>query len=460
VTDQEILDQYTFSNQRVKLSFVQFQPEKFKSAVEVDPEKMTAYFDEHKEDFRVPEKIKISYITIDPAALEDQVKPNDKQISDYYEDNIERYKEKKQVKARHILFKLENDATEEEEKKVKEKALSVLKKAREGEEFGELAKQHSDGPTKERGGDLGYFPQGRMVQPFDEAVFKMKKGEISDLVKTSFGYHVILVEDIKEARTKSLEEVQKQIAESLTKITNMDAAYEKAMSLIDQMPYDVDLAEYAKTQKAPFKQGDYFAQYENIPDLIGDEKLRQSLFSLNKSDVSELIEFNDKFYIIQVIDKKPSYLPELEEVKKDVEKDYIAYLAKIEAKSAAERYLAKLKEGENWDDLAKKDNLKPETTEFITRNDVVPQIGYDQNFQEVAFGLNEQKKYPENVFENARGAFIIKWEGEEGIDEKKFQEEKEEYRNSLLSTRRQILFRDWIESLKKKADIKDLRSAT
>jgi hypothetical protein len=119
-----------------------------------------------------------------------------------------------------------------------------------------------------------------------------------------------------------------------------------------------------------------------------------------------------------------------------------------------------LKEGENWDDLVKKDNLKTETTEFITRNDVVPQIGYDQNFQEVAFGLNEQKKYPENVFENARGSFIIKWEGEEGIDEKKFQEEKEEYRNSLLSTRRQILFRDWIESLKKKAEIKDFRSET
>ena len=458
VTDNEVLDQYTYAQEKVKIGYVQFQPDKFKKDVKMDPAGLGSFFEEHKEDYRVPEKIKVVYIVLDPETFKASVTPTDQQISEYYEDNIEKFRQEKEVKARHILFKLSKDASQEEEKKVKEKALSVLKMAREGKDFATLAKKYSEGPTREKGGELGWFTKGRMVKPFEDAAFKMKKGEISDLVKTPFGYHIIKVEDIKEAHTKTLDEARPQIVETLTKTAATDMAQEKGLSLIDQMPYDVDLTKYAAEHNVPVKEGDYFSQNETIPGIGGDAKLKQSLFSLEKGEVSDLVESNGKFYIIQVVDKKPSYLPKLEEVRKKVEKDFIFHLAEIAAKSKAEEFLSQLKEGKPWDELAKKYQLTPKSSGFFTRSDTIPDIGYDPQLQEAAFDLGEKKRYPNQVFENEKGVYVIRWERKEGIDEAKYQEEKQDYRQSLTMAKDQILIGDWLENLKKKAVIKDLRA--
>lgn len=458
VTDNEVRDQYHYAKQKIKIGYVHFQPEKLKKAVDLDPAGVEAFFEKNKENYRIPAKIKMAYITIEPEAFKEGAAPSDQQISEYYEDNLGMFKQEKEVWARHILFKVSTETSEEEENKIKEKAQSILEKARAGEDFATLAKEYSEGPTAERGGDLGFFSKGRMVKPFEEAAFKLKKGEISDLVKTPFGYHIIMVEDIKEAHTKTLDEARKQITETLTNVVTTDLAHEKGLSLIDQMPYDVDLAKYASEHEVPIKESDYFSQTEAIPDIGGDDKLRQLLFTYEKGDVSELVELNNKFYILQVTDKRDSYLPELDEVREKVNADYVTDLAKIEAKSAAESFLAQLKEGKDWNELAKQRELTPKSSDYITRSDVVPDIGYDPGFQEAAFSLSEKKRYPDAVFENARGAFVIRWEGKKGIDEKEYQKEKENYRQSLTRTRDQLLIGGWLENLKKDAEIKDLRS--
>ena len=453
VTDQEILDYYTFSNEKVKISFVQFFPDDFKESVQLDQAAMEKYFNEHREDYRVPQKIKIAYILFDPDEFREKVTATDQQISDYYEDNIEMFKQEKQVNARHILFKVDQDAPDEEAGKIREKALLVLQKARQGEDFEGLAREYSEGPSGKEGGSLGYFSQGQMVKPFEEAVFKMKKGEISDLVRTAFGFHIIQVEDIKEARTKGLEEVREQIAEALINNVSMDLAHERALSLIDQMPYEADLSQYAAEHNVQIILSDYFSQKEPIPDIEGDEKLRKSIFSYEKNDVSDLIEFDGKFYIIQVVDKKASYLPELEEVSDKLKDDFTSYLSTIEAKSAAEKYLEKLKEGKTWDDLVKENDLTPETTDFFTRTGTIPQIGYDPVLQEAVFSLDENKRYPDQVFENSRGVSVIRWDGQKGIDQQEYREEKEKYRYSLMLAKHRVIFQDWLENLQEEAEI-------
>ena len=453
VTEREILDQYTFANEKVKISFVQFLPKAFEKSVTYDPESLATYFEEHKEAYRLPEKIKVAFITIDPNAFKDGVVLMDRQVEDYYEENVQMFKQEKEVKVRHILFKLDRNAPKEEEEKVREKASKVLEKARAGEDFAELAKKYSEGPTAKKGGDLGYFSSGRMVKPFEEAAFKMKKGEISDLVRTPFGFHIIKVEDIKEARTKSLEEVRGQISKTLITMASADLAHEKALSLIDQMPYDVDLKQYAERHKVPIKQSDYFAADDAIPDMGGDEKLRKSIFSLEKDEVSEVLEYQGKFYIIQVLDKKPSQLPGLDDVKEKVKKDFTLHLATLEAKSAAENYLAELKGGKDWEKLSRDHDLTPKTTAFFRRNDPIPQIGYTSDLQEAAFGLGEKRRYPDTVFENEKGVFVIRFEGRQGIDTAKYEEEKENYRIALMRAKHQSIYGNWLEDLKKRAEI-------
>ncbi|UCB48928.1 MAG: SurA N-terminal domain-containing protein [Deltaproteobacteria bacterium] len=453
VTEQEVLDQYTFSNQKMKISFVQFQPKTYEKSVTYDQKSMEAYFEEHKEEYRVPEKIKISYITMDPEMFKSGVSITDKQIKDYYEENKEMFRQEKEVSARHILLKVDRNASEEEERKVREKAKMVLEKARKGEDFPKLAKKYSEGPTAQKGGDLGYFSEGRMVKPFEEAAFKMKKGEISELVRTQFGYHIIKVEDVKEERARTLDEVREEIKKTLTNMAATDLAHEKALSLIDQMPYDVVLDQYAERQKVPTKQSGYFSSNETIPDIGGDDKLRKSIFSFERNDVSEVLEFGGKFYIIQVVDKKTSHLPELKDVKEKVKKNFTSHLATLEAKSAAEDYLAQLKGGKDWKQLAKERNLTPKTTEYLTRNDYIPQIGYAPELQEAAFSLNENRSYPEGVFQTDKGVIVIKFEGRKGVDMAKYEEEKENYRISLMRAKNQVIFGDWLEELKGRAEI-------
>ncbi|MGD8229642.1 MAG: SurA N-terminal domain-containing protein [Desulfobacteraceae bacterium] len=453
VTEQEVLEQYTFSNQKVKISFVQFQPKDFEKSIVLEPQAMESYFEENKEEYRVPEKIKIAYITMDPNAFKSDVSITDQQVEDYYEDNREMFKQEKEVRARHILFKLDPNAPEEEDEKVREKASEVLEKAREGDDFVNLAKKYSEGPTAQKGGDLGYFGRGQMVKPFEEVSFKMKTEEISELVRTRFGYHIIKVEDVKEAREKTLEEVSEEIKKTLTNMATMDLAHEKALSLIDQMPYEVDLTEYAARHEVPIKQSGYFSSNENIPDIGGDDKLRKSIFSFEKNDVSEVLEVEGKFHIIQIVDKKPSHLPELEDVKEKVKKDFSTHLATLKAKSAAEEYLAELKGGRDWKELAEERNLTPKTTDFFTRNDYIPQIGYAPDLQEAAFGLHENRSYPDGVFETQKWVIVIRFEGRKGIDRAKYEEEKKDYRVSLMRAKNQGIYGAWLKELKERSQI-------
>jgi peptidyl-prolyl cis-trans isomerase D len=453
-TDQEVLEQYTFANEKIKILFVQFKPDDFKKSVKEDQAAIEAFFKDHRENYRVPEKIKIAYVVIDPEAFRAQVKITDLEINDYYEYHIDKFSQPDQVKARHILFKLNPSATKEEEKKVREKAEKVLEEARQGKDFAALAEKYSEGPTRSKGGDLGYFSRGKMLKAFEDTAFKLKKGEISDLVRTNYGFHIIKVDDIKKAETQTLDEVRDQIVEALIKSNSAELAHEKGLTLIDQMPYDADLAQYASEHGYKAKLTGFFSQDQSIPDIGGDEKLRQSLFSLDKKNITEVIELEGKFYIFQMIDKKESYLPEMAEVAPKVKEDAIADLAAKEAKTAAEAYLVELQAGKSWDELAKDRNLEPKETEFFSRRGPVPEIGYEPHLLETAFSLNDQKRYPDKVFENDKGAFVIRWEAKKGIDQVKYEGEKEKYRFSLMLAKQRLAFEKWLKNLRENAEVK------
>ena len=454
VTDQEVLNAYSYAKQKVKISFIRFDPEKFKKQIKVKEQDLEKFFEEHKEEFRIPAKIKVSYILLDPKDFKSQVKVSDDEIKEYYEENLDTFKEPKKVKARHILFRLKPNASKEDEEKVKKKAEEVLKLAREGKDFAELAKKYSEGPSKSSGGDLGYFSKGKMVKAFENAAFSLKKGEISDLVRTRFGYHIIKVEDIKEARTKPLEEVKEKIKDILVNNACTDLANEKGMSLLDQMPYDIDLGEYAKDHGLEVHVTDFFSENEPIPGVGGSKKLRESLFVLEKGETTDLVEVGGKFYIFQLKERQASYLPELKEVKDKVKERFISYLAAEKAKKTAEKFLEELKSGKEWGALAKERGVEPQETDYFTRIGSIPKIGYEPGLAEMAFSLSKETPYPDKVYETPRGAYVIRWEGKKDIDQKKFENEKGQYRFSVFQRKQGQLFQKWLDALKQEAEIK------
>jgi len=310
---------------------------------------------------------------------------------------------------------------------VRKAAKEILAKAREGGDFATLAKEHSEGPTKSKGGDLGYFKKGQMMPTFDEAAFNMKKGEISDLVRTQFGYHIIKVEDIKEASTKSLEDVRDEIVDTLAMSVGLEA-----------------------------KRSSFFSKDEPVSGIDGSEKIGETLFALGKNETTELFALGEKFYIFQVAESKESYLPPLKDVAEKVKDDYTAHLAAQAATAAASRYLEQLKEGNAWDKLAEEKGMKIEESAFFTRQEPIPKIGYAPGLAEAAFRLNSNKRYPDIAFVTNTGVFVIRWLAREGIDDKKFREEEKEYRSSLVQTKHGRIFDNWLQNLRKNADIEIL----
>jgi peptidyl-prolyl cis-trans isomerase C len=139
----------------------------------------------------------------------------DDEIKKYYDEHKAEFMEPDQVQASHILVRVQDPANEAEDKAAKEKAEGLLKKVKDGADFSEVAKENSDCPSSSKGGDLGLFSKGQMVPEFEEAVFSLKKDEVSGIVKTKFGYHIIKLTDKKEARQMSFDEVKDQLKDKI-----------------------------------------------------------------------------------------------------------------------------------------------------------------------------------------------------------------------------------------------------
>jgi peptidyl-prolyl cis-trans isomerase D len=454
LSDQEIKDQYTYINEKIKIGFTRFSPDEFISGVSIDKTGMNKYFEEHKENYRIAPKIKITSLIVSPDEFKTKVNVTEADIKSYYEEFPDMFKVENEVKARHILFSLASDSTEEQKTEVKQKAASVLAKIRGGEDFEKLAKEYSEDPgTKDNGGDLGYFKSGQMVKAFETAAFKLKKGEVSDLVQTSYGYHIIKVDDIQEARQLDFQEAHDQIAALLINNESKDLADEKILSVIDQMPSDADLAQYAGQKGLTTTTTEYFSEDNPITFLAGQSSILNTLFSMQTKEISDVIELNNNFYVIQVTDKRDAYLPNISEVSTDVEDDYRIYLAQQKAKTTAEEYLSRLKSGSDWNTLSTEKGRTVQTTDYFTRTDFPKEIDYIEGLQNAAFKLNQSNRFPDKVFENETGAFIIRWEEKKGINEEDYKKEKDTYASSMLSTKKQYIFSSWIQRLMKSAEI-------
>jgi len=173
--------------------------------------------------------------------ISDKAKVTEKELKEYYEKHKSEFMQPEQVRARHILIKVPAGADKKKWEEARKKALEIRGKLLKGESFSKLAQKYSDDPgSKARGGDLGYFSKGRMVPEFEKAAFSLKKGEISQPVKTTFGYHIIKVEDKKPAKQRSFKEVKQQIRQKLLRQKQIKLRDELISKLKKKYPVKVN----------------------------------------------------------------------------------------------------------------------------------------------------------------------------------------------------------------------------
>src|SRR5437867_8782625 len=186
LTDREVEEEYRRRNEKAKLDYFVIDPTKLESQVTVTDKDQRDYFEKNKAKYTIPEKRKAKYIFVDTLKLRLLATATDDELRDYYNQHQEEYRLPERVSAQHILFKTQDKKPEEVEA-IRKKAQEVLERAKKGEDFGALAKQFSEDSSASRGGDLGSFARGQMVQEFERAAFSMGVGAISDIVTTQFG---------------------------------------------------------------------------------------------------------------------------------------------------------------------------------------------------------------------------------------------------------------------------------
>ena len=230
VDDQELKSYYEKVKTEINLSFFAVDASERYKDLKPTKDEIDQYYKTHPAEFDWPEMRKIRYIQFPIGGFEKNVKLTDAEIKDYYDKAKERYAiTPEQGHFRHILVKTEPKALEADVKKAQEKAEKILAEAKSGGDFAELAKKYSDDPgSAAQGGDLGFQTRGALVPEFESAGYALKPGEISGLVKTQFGFHIIKLEELKPAQYQPLEKVKSEIVKDLTHAKALDLAKQKA----------------------------------------------------------------------------------------------------------------------------------------------------------------------------------------------------------------------------------------
>jgi peptidyl-prolyl cis-trans isomerase D len=334
-----------------------------------------------------------------------------------------------------------------------QKSLEILKMARDGKDFAELAKQYSEGPSKDVGGKIGPFKKEEMVAPFAEQAFSMNPGEISEPVKTRFGWHIIKVEKINEADTITFEDAKASINKKLTGEEARSLAYDLAESIYEVSFEGDDLIKAAEEKDLNVMTTKLFTKQGSIDNIADRSKFISTAFGLPVMSISDIQELSDGYYILQVIETESSEIPQLDAVVDRVEADLIKQKKDDKAKTEAEALFAALKAGKEIDDALKDKDVVKAATGFFQRNDSIPEVGYEPEISSAAFALSQKNKVPANVIKGQKGYYVIQFIDRKLPDPKEMAGKKENIEKLLLQQKSRSAFSAWLAKLKSHSEI-------
>ena len=370
VPDSDVSAEFKRRNEKVKVELVVLSADKMRDQVTVTDQDVASWFDQHKETYRIGEKRKIKFLLIDVEALRTKTIVPASDVERYYREHQPEYTTPEQVRASHILLKTEG----KDDAAVKAKAETLLKQVRGGADFAELAKKNSeDEASAKNGGDLDYFGRGRMVKEFEEAAFSLQPGQISDLVKSPFGYHIIKMVDKKPGATRPLEAARQEITDRLA----YERASTEAQSIADSISKDLkttaDMERVAAARGLKVQESGFFLKDEPIAGLGPSPEVSEQAFSGKLDTVSGPARTARGLVFYAPTATEPSRLPSLADVKDKVHEDVVRQKARDLTKTKAAALTAGL--AGNFGQAAKAAGLDVKTSELVARGTAWPDAG-------------------------------------------------------------------------------------
>ena len=450
MSDAELEREYKRRNDKVTLDVVAVLADNFKTQVNPTDADISAHYDKNKESYRIPDRRRIKFVRINPAELAATIKVSKEDVERSYNEQLGKYTTPEQIRASHILFTTEG----KDDAAVRQQAEQVLKEAKSGADFAALAKKYSqDESNAQQGGDLDYFGRGRMVGAFETAAFALAPGEISDLVKTEFGYHIIKLTDRKPAIVRPISDpaVYKEIETALLRQQAEAQATQYADSIAAEAKTPAALEKAAASRGLKVEESGYFARGGMIEGLGPQSPVSLAAFDLAENTVSQPIAGPTGQVIFYVSGKQDSYLPKLDEVRSRVRDDVIQERAVTLAKQRADALAAQLKTAANFQATAKAAGLEAVTTNPISRDAVIPNIGRSPEIEAVAF--SSPIGTVSHAIPTPQGAAIVRVASKQDASAADFAAAKDKFRMEVLGERRSRFYQTYMEKARTKMKI-------
>jgi peptidyl-prolyl cis-trans isomerase D len=370
----ELQDEFRRKNEKVKLDYALIKPEDLESKISPDDAEIRAAYEKNKSKYQVPERRVVRYALVDVNQIRQNVHVSDDMLKLQYMANIQQHQVPNRVHPEHILFMTVGKPDAEVEE-IRKKADDILRQAKKGAKFDDLAKKYSEDPgSKDKGGDLGWITQGQTVAEFEKTAFSLNPGQISDLVKTQYGFHIIKVLEKETAHTKPFDEVKDTLR--LNFLPNevekqASAIADQLTAAIRQSPKTL-LDDVAKQFHLTVGETRPVAPADPLLELANSKEAKDAIFSLKQGEVSLPVRTDRGYVVLSVKSVQPAHPGSLDEVRDRVITDLKREKSTELAKSKADELSRRVKAGEKFDATAKALGLEPKTGDSMARDGSIP----------------------------------------------------------------------------------------
>ena len=448
VPDNEVRESYLVSGTKVKFDYAVLSADAIGKSLNPSDADLQAFYKSNLARYAtaMPETRKLSYISFGVDEIPGGAPAvSDAEVQAFYNAHKADYEVQDQVRARHILIAVPQGADAATDAAAKAKAEGILKQIRAGGDFAALAKANSDDPgSKDSGGELGFFTQGKMVPAFDKAAFALKPGQTSDLVKTSFGYHIIQVEEKQVAHTKTLDEVKSQIIPVLQQ-QKVGAAEQNYANGLAAEAKKNGLDKTAQAHNLHVITTDFLARDGVVAGVSDGAAMLAQAFTTPKGAAPSAVSTGDGYAVYQVVDVKPAHAPTFDEYKAHILTDYREQQVPTMLSAQVNKLAARAKELGDLHKAAAEMNATVMTSDLVGKDGQVPEVGSMGGPAAVAFSL--PKGGISGPIDTGTNGIVLEITDKQQPTAEDIAKNFEQTRDSMLDERRDEVFRVYLGTL-------------
>lgn len=455
VTASEVEERYRLDNEEIALDFVRFSTDDFLRDVTIEDEEIREYYDRNGPLLREPLKVRATYAAYAVDHFAAGVRVSDEDVQAYYDVYRDRrFRRPEGVKFSQIFLPAPaQETTPEAQEEARKRLEEVRKQAGDGVDFAELARRHSRDESAAQGGDMGFVGRGQLTPPLDTALFALAEDEVSGVVESALGLHLLKVVEKREAGFVELAEVREEIVETLERERGGARAARAAEEDRERVLDGATLAEVASKRGIGTSETRPFSPGESLDEIGGVEEFYRVALSLKPDRIGPVVSASDVLYLLQVSERVEPAVPPLEEVEDKVREMLTRRKARDLARSRADALLAELEESPDLGKVAAGRGLTVEDTGLFPRKQAeIPEIG----FLSLPLGgltLSRERPVAETAYVRDDSVYVLVLRKTVEADPAGLAGEREELTRRVREEKRQRAFRQLIEHLKANAEI-------